>query len=81
MKTVAAVALLVTLVLPAQEPGRRAPVNPKAVLQEMGHGEGALKPGDLAPDFRLRKIKSNKKVRLSSFRSKKPVALIFGSYT
>lgn len=43
--------------------------------------EGTLKPGDDAPDFHLRKSKSEEKVRLSSFQGSKPVALIFGSYT
>ncbi len=50
-------------------------------MKEMGHGEGKLKPGDFAPDFELRRVRSKKKVRLSAFRGKKPVALIFGSYT
>jgi peroxiredoxin len=41
----------------------------------------APKVGDAAPDFELRDINSEKTVRLSDFRDKKPVALIFGSYT
>ena len=41
----------------------------------------APKPGDVAPDFNLKPADSKKRVRLSSFRRKKPVALIFGSYT
>jgi len=40
------------------------------------------KPGDEAPDFELPLLgDSARKVRLSSFRAKKPVALIFGSFT
>jgi hypothetical protein len=75
MRTIAAFALLTPLLLPAQPPQARA------VMKQMGHGEGTLKPGDSAPDFELRKVKSADKVRLSAFRGHKPVALIFGSYT
>ena len=42
---------------------------------------GALKPGDLAPDFALEPRGGGPAVRLSSFRGKSPVALVFGSYT
>jgi len=34
-----------------------------------------------APDFKLPRLGSTEQVRLSSFRGRKPVALIFGSYT
>ena len=40
-----------------------------------------LKTGDPAPDFKLKTVDGKKTVRLSGFRGKKPVALIFGSYT
>ena len=43
--------------------------------------EGALKPGDEAPDFDLRSLDGNTRVALRSFRGKQPVTLIFGSYT
>ena len=69
------------IILPGQEPERPHSAKAKAVMKEMGHGEGKLKPGDFAPDFELRRVRSKKKVRLSAFRGKKPVALIFGSYT
>lgn len=42
---------------------------------------GALKVGDLAPDFELSTLDKSGKVRLSSFRGSKPVVLVFGSYT
>jgi len=42
---------------------------------------GKLQPGDAAPDFNLLLLGGSEKVRLSSFREKSPVALIFGSYT
>lgn len=37
--------------------------------------------GQDAPDFALKALHGGKTVRLSSFRGKKPVVLIFGSYT
>ena len=42
---------------------------------------GELRVGDLAPDFRLRTYDKSSWVQLSSFRSDRPVVLIFGSYT
>jgi hypothetical protein len=47
----------------------------------MGRGEGALKPGDVAPDLELQYKGSPQTVKLSSFRGQRPVALVFGSYT
>jgi hypothetical protein len=41
----------------------------------------SLKPGDAAPDFTLPTLKGDQKVRLSDSKGKKPVVLIFGSYT
>src|SRR5438876_9657385 len=42
---------------------------------------GHLAPGTAAPDFSLNVLDSSTQVRLSSFRDKQPVVLIFGSYT
>jgi hypothetical protein len=53
------------------------PIGPLMMLARAGH----LKPGDLAPDFRLPVLHSQEMVQLASFRDQKPVALIFGSYT
>ena len=39
------------------------------------------KVGDLAPDFELQDPDGNVRIRLSDFRGKRPVALVFGSYT
>ena len=39
------------------------------------------KEGTVAPDFTLKPPGGGKAVTLSSFRGKRPVALIFGSYT
>jgi hypothetical protein len=41
----------------------------------------AAKAGDLAPDFTLSDVSGTKSVTLSDYRGKKPVALVFGSYT
>jgi len=41
----------------------------------------APRAGDMAPDFTLYDIEGKNSVTLSSFRGKKPVALVFGSYT
>lgn len=38
-------------------------------------------PGELAPDFRLRSPDGQTTLQLSEFRGKKPVVLIFGSFT
>jgi hypothetical protein len=40
----------------------------------------APKAGDMAPDFELRDVKGEKPVRLSDFRGRKPVALVFGRF-
>ena len=41
----------------------------------------ASKPGDTAPDFELFDINGENPVRLSEYRGRKPVALVFGSFT
>lgn len=45
------------------------------------HNSSAPKPGDLAPDFELWDTSGERRLRLSDFRGKKPVALVFGSFT
>ena len=45
------------------------------------YGPLAPKPGDMAPDFALREVNGENSVSLSDFRGKKPVALVFGSFT
>jgi hypothetical protein len=42
---------------------------------------GTLQPGDTAPDFSLPLLKGDRKVTLSEEYRKKPVVLVFGSYT
>ena len=41
----------------------------------------APKEGDIAPDFTIYDIGGKDSITLSEFRGKKPVALVFGSYT
>lgn len=41
----------------------------------------APKNGDPAPNFELRDVTGRDSIRLSDFKGKKPVALVFGSYT
>jgi hypothetical protein len=61
----------------AMEPERR-----NAMMQFLAERE-TLAPavGTDAPDFELPRLGSADRVRLSQFRGRKPVALIFGSYT
>ena len=42
---------------------------------------GPLRRGDLAPDFTLPTADKASNMRLSSFRGRTPVVLVFGSYT
>jgi hypothetical protein len=42
---------------------------------------GSLAPGDAAPDFTLPTLDHRERVTLSSHRGRRPVVLVFGSYT
>ena len=42
---------------------------------------GAMRVGEMAPDFSLPTVDRTRTVRLSSFRGDRPVVLVFGSYT
>src|SRR3954453_7098105 len=44
-----------------------------------GRGGGPVKPGDLAPDFNVKRVAGDDRVRLSSFAGKRPVVLVFGT--
>ena len=49
---------------------------------QFGRGrDSAPKPGTVAPDFDLKTMDNKKSVKLSDFKGKKPVVLIFGSIT
>lgn len=41
----------------------------------------APKKGEIAPDFTLTELDGSHSIRLSDFRGRKPVALVFGSHT
>lgn len=43
--------------------------------------EGILQVGDAAPDLTLRRVNEEGTVRLSELYSRRPLALVFGSYT
>lgn len=43
--------------------------------------ESGPRVGEMAPDFFLKRLGSEDRVRLSDFRGQRPVALAFGSYT
>ena len=45
------------------------------------YGPLAPKKGDVAPDVELMDADGQDRVRLSDFQGKKPVALVFGSFT
>ena len=45
------------------------------------HNRNAPRPGDPAPDFELRDTDGENPTHLSVFRGRKPVVLIFGSFT
>ncbi len=64
----------------AEVPGPAFMVLPFETLWSFARG-GHVRPGDLAPDFDLETLDKSARVRLSSFRARKPVVLIFGSYT
>ncbi len=61
--------------------GQQSVPKSPAEYRQMGDRIGRLKPGDPAADFDLKVLHSEKQVRLSSFQGKKPVALVFGSFT
>ena len=53
----------------------------KEMAIQKAHNRLAPKHGDIATDFELYDINGENPVRLSDFRGKKPVALVFGSFT
>ena len=67
--------------LSADQRGRAGRLRPSQDRPNQASRQGDLKPGDMAPDFSLAPIGEGPEVRLSSFRNRQPVALVFGSYT
>lgn len=52
-----------------------------ALTATTARDETGPKEGDIPPDFNLKRMGSEERVSLSSFKGKRPVGLIFGSYT
>ncbi|MCP4139707.1 MAG: redoxin domain-containing protein [Chloroflexi bacterium] len=52
-----------------------------ASVWQKKYDKNAPRVGDIAPDFSLRDVNGQNPVKLSDFRQKKPVALVFGSFT
>ena len=58
------------------------PAEVRAALEAiLVRDETGPKVGETAPDFSLKRLGSEERVRLSDFRGRRPVALAFGSYT
>ena len=89
-----ALPLVLALLAPAQEeaPAREKPKeDPYAgkTVKNARDGMGLIrerarnlpKVGEPAPDFMLKTPDGKRSVQLSSFRGKRPVVLVFGSYT
>lgn len=70
---VAAVAMLVALPAVSQLPNHSGGIPHRS--------NKSLQVGEPAPDFKLRTKDGKMQVQLSSFRGKRPVVVIFGSYT
>lgn len=83
MSIATAVSMVLLLFGAAGQPdsGRGAPGAGAGAAAQQGPREGSLKVGDAAPDFTLSDREGKKTVRLSAFQGKRPVVLIFGSYT
>ena len=76
MKTIARILLVVTFLAAtsgfAQRPGRQ-----RGDLRM----PDTSRVGDVAPDFKLKTKDGSREITLSSFKGKRPVVLVFGSYT
>ena len=66
---------------PASAQGKSRRPFPGRSKGQRGGFQDRLKVGDDAPDFSLKTLDGKSTVKLSSFEGKKPVVLIFGSYT
>ena len=57
------------------------PLAARTVEELMGREASSAQKGDPAPDFELPRLDGSGSVRLSDHFGKRPVALVFGSYT
>ena len=62
-------------------PSNRPPSNRPPFKGSRDRQPDRLEEGDVAPDFTLKSPDGKRQVTLSDYRDKKPVALVFGSYT
>jgi hypothetical protein len=76
----ATLAFAATLAL-AQQPPRPNPQQKAGKRPGDQRAQTNLRVGDTAPDFKLKTKDGDRDVQLASFRGKKPVVLVFGSYT
>lgn len=53
----------------------------KSKARQLELDANAPQTGDEAPDFELKDVNGENSVRLSDYQGRKPVALIFGSFT
>lgn len=53
----------------------------KLMKRQLALNKKAPKAGDPAPDFTLSDVSGERSVTLSDFQGRKPVALVFGSFT
>lgn len=53
----------------------------KSKARQLELDANAPKTGDETPDFELKDVNGENSVRLSDYQGRKPVALIFGSFT
>ncbi len=53
----------------------------KSKARQLELDANAPKAGDEVPDFELKDVNGENSVRLSDYQGRKPVALIFGSFT
>ena len=58
------------------------PTDVRAALEAiLTRDEAGPSVGEIAPDFCLKRLGSDERVRLSDYQGRRPVALAFGSYT
>ncbi len=80
MKSSLGLCAVVALFLSAPESPAQQRNQGREKARRMNSGVN-LKVGQMAPDFALKTKEQDRTVRLSSFRGKRPVVLVFGSYT
>jgi len=72
---------LTTAALAQPRRGDRQRPNRGGQSREAMRAPDKLKVGAPAPDFKLKTVDGKREVQLSSFKGKRPVVLVFGSYT